>query len=146
MYLKTCIRRTKNNRSLLVIHLMYFKQKFSLKSYFYCQIRVAEYYNVRSQLNAINRKQSGRYECSQQVQLYLANLMFLIDRAFISLAVRDISNLVKPEDIITSEHLATLLVIVPKYSQKEWLSSYETLTSYVVSLCFQLLTSSRTTF
>ncbi|KAG6601990.1 V-type proton ATPase subunit C [Cucurbita argyrosperma subsp. argyrosperma] len=72
------------------------------------KIRVAEYNNVRSQLNAINRKQSG------------------------SLAVRDISNLVKPEDIITSEHLETLLVIVPKYSQKEWLSSYETLTSYVV--------------
>ncbi|XP_023551222.1 V-type proton ATPase subunit C [Cucurbita pepo subsp. pepo] len=72
------------------------------------KIRVAEYNNVRSQLNAINRKQSG------------------------SLAVRDISNLVKPEDIIISEHLTTLLVVVPKYSQKEWLSSYETLTSYVV--------------
>ncbi|XP_022141485.1 V-type proton ATPase subunit C [Momordica charantia] len=72
------------------------------------KIRVSEYNNVRSQLNAINRKQSG------------------------SLAVRDISNLVKPEDIITSEHLATLLVIVPKYSQKEWLSTYEILTSYVV--------------
>lgn len=78
--------------------------------------------------------------------LYLANLIFLIDLAFISLAVRDISNLVKPEDIITSEHLATLLVIIPKYSQKEWLSSYETLTSYVVSLCFYLLTPSGTTF
>ncbi|XWS43955.1 hypothetical protein CRYUN_Cryun15aG0002900 [Craigia yunnanensis] len=49
-----------------------------------------------------------------------------------SLAVRDLSNLVKPEDIITSEHLVTLLAIVPKYSQKDWLSSYETLTSYVV--------------
>ena len=57
-----------------------------------------------------------------------------MELGFISLAVRDISNLVKPEDIITSEHLETLLVIVPKYSQKEWLSSYETLTSYVVSL------------
>nr|DAD30447.1 TPA_asm: hypothetical protein HUJ06_009298 [Nelumbo nucifera] len=72
------------------------------------KVRVAEYNNVRSQLNAINRKQSG------------------------SLAVRDLSNLVKPEDIITSEHLVTLLAIVPKYSQKDWLSSYETLTSYVV--------------
>ncbi|KAL4652997.1 hypothetical protein ACB092_01G270200 [Castanea dentata] len=72
------------------------------------QVRVAEYNNVRSQLNAINRKQSG------------------------SIAVRDLSNLVKPEDIITSEHLVTLLAIVPKYSQKDWLASYETLTSYVV--------------
>ncbi|KAK8566074.1 hypothetical protein V6N13_021148 [Hibiscus sabdariffa] len=72
------------------------------------KVRVAEYNNVRGQLNAINRKQSG------------------------SLAVRDLSNLVKPEDIITSEHLVTLLAVVPKYSQKDWLSSYETLTSYVV--------------
>ncbi|PON68861.1 ATPase, V1 complex, subunit C [Parasponia andersonii] len=72
------------------------------------QVRVAEYNNVRSQLNAINRKQTG------------------------SLAVQDLSNLVKPEDIITSEHLVTLLAVVPKYSQKDWLSGYETLTNYVV--------------
>ncbi|PKI56057.1 V-type proton ATPase subunit C [Punica granatum] len=72
------------------------------------KVRVAEYNNVRSQLNAINRKQSG------------------------SLAVRDISNLVKPEDIIQSENLTTLLAVVPKYSQKDWLSSYETMTNYVV--------------
>ncbi|KAK4767969.1 hypothetical protein SAY87_003110 [Trapa incisa] len=72
------------------------------------KVRAAEYNNVRSQLNAINRKQSG------------------------SLAVRDLSNLVKPEDIVQSENLMTILAIVPKYSQKDWLSSYETLTSYVV--------------
>ncbi|KAK9221796.1 hypothetical protein WN944_010225 [Citrus x changshan-huyou] len=78
-------------------------------------VRVAEYNNVRSQLNAINRKQSG------------------------SLAVRDLSNLVKPEDIITSEHLVTLLAVVPKYSQKDWLASYETLTSYVVPRSSKLL-------
>ncbi|CAJ1790224.1 unnamed protein product [Sphenostylis stenocarpa] len=71
------------------------------------KVRVSEYNNIRSQLNAINRKQTG------------------------SLAVRDLSNLVKPEDIITSEHLITLLAIVSKYSQKDWLSSYETLTVYV---------------
>ncbi|KAA8542063.1 hypothetical protein F0562_023215 [Nyssa sinensis] len=72
------------------------------------KVRVAEHNNVRSQLNAINRKQAG------------------------SLAVRDLSNLVKPQDIITSEHLTTLLAVVSKYSQKDWLSSYETLTTYVV--------------
>uniref|UniRef100_A0A7N0TQM0 V-type proton ATPase subunit C n=1 Tax=Kalanchoe fedtschenkoi TaxID=63787 RepID=A0A7N0TQM0_KALFE len=72
------------------------------------KVRVAEYSNVRSQLNAINRKQTG------------------------SLAVRDLSNLVKPEDIVTSEHLVTLLAVVPKYSQKDWLANYETLTNYVV--------------
>ncbi|KAI8544069.1 hypothetical protein RHMOL_Rhmol08G0266700 [Rhododendron molle] len=72
------------------------------------KVRVAEYNNVRSQLNAINRKQGG------------------------SLAVRDLSNLVKPQDIVASEHLETLLAIVPKYSERDWLSSYETLTTYVV--------------
>ncbi|XP_073299407.1 V-type proton ATPase subunit C-like [Primulina huaijiensis] len=72
------------------------------------KVRVSEYNNVRSQLNAINRKQAG------------------------SLAVRDLSNLVKPQDIIATEHLTTLLAIVSKYSQKDWLSSYETLTTYVV--------------
>ncbi|KAE9467617.1 hypothetical protein C3L33_00490, partial [Rhododendron williamsianum] len=77
-------------------------------AYLHVLVRVAEYNNVRSQLNAINRKQGG------------------------SLAVRDLSNLVKPQDIVTSEHLETLLAIVPKYSERDWLSSYETLTTYVV--------------
>lgn len=58
--------------------------------------------------------------------------------AYFSLAVRDLSNLVKPEDIIQSENLMTLLAIVPKYSQKDWLSSYETLTSYVVRIVIPL--------
>ncbi|KAL8488097.1 hypothetical protein ACS0TY_023938 [Phlomoides rotata] len=72
------------------------------------KVRVAEYNNVRSQLNVINRKQAG------------------------SLAVRDLSNMVKPQDIISTEHLTTLLAVVSKYSQKDWLSSYETLSTYVV--------------
>ncbi|KAJ8554124.1 hypothetical protein K7X08_024802 [Anisodus acutangulus] len=79
------------------------------------KVRVSEYNNVRSQLNAINRKQTG------------------------SLAVRDLSNLVKPADIVSSEHLTTLLAVVSKYSQKDWLSSYETLTTYVVPRSSKLL-------
>ncbi|KAL7600775.1 hypothetical protein Lser_V15G21264 [Lactuca serriola] len=61
------------------------------------KVRIAEYNNVRSQLNAINRKQTG------------------------SLAVCDLSNLVAPEDLVTSEHLVTLIAVVPKFSQKDWL-------------------------
>ena len=57
-----------------------------------------------------------------------------------SLVVRDLSNLVKPEDIITSEHLATLLAVVPKYSQNDWLSCYESLDTFVVSLKFWVCT------
>lgn len=58
--------------------------------------------------------------------------MLIYSLAYFSLAVRDLTGLVKPEDIITSEHLVTLLAVVPKYSQKEWLVRYETLTQYVV--------------
>ncbi|XP_028103571.1 V-type proton ATPase subunit C-like isoform X2 [Camellia sinensis] len=54
------------------------------------------------------------------------------DSVLSNLAVCDLSNLVKPQDIIITEHLTTLLAIVPKYSQKDWLSSYKTLTAYVV--------------
>lgn len=50
--------------------------------------------------------------------------------------MKDLSNLVKPEDIVTSEHLVTLLAVVSKYSQKDWLGSYETLTDYVVRTSF----------
>jgi hypothetical protein len=48
------------------------------------------------------------------------------------MAVRDLSNLVKADDVISTEHLVTLLVVVSKYSQKDWLSHYETLSSFVV--------------
>ena len=65
---------------------------------------------------------------------HISSISYRPFSANLSLAIRDLSNLVKPEDIINSEHLTTLLAIVPKYSQKDWLSSYETLTSYVVRL------------
>lgn len=58
---------------------------------------------------------------------------------FFSLAVRDVSNLVKPDDIITSEHLVTLIAVIPTYSQKDWLASYETLTNFVVRRTIILL-------
>jgi V-type H+-transporting ATPase subunit C len=46
--------------------------------------------------------------------------------------VRDLSDLVKADDVVNTEHLVTLLVVVSKYSQKDWLSHYETLSSFVV--------------
>lgn len=72
------------------------------------KVRVSEYNTVKSQLNAINRKAGG------------------------SIVVRDLSEVVKPEDIVTSDHLTTLLVVVPKYNEKDWLASYETLATMVV--------------
>ncbi|XP_047095215.1 V-type proton ATPase subunit C-like [Lolium rigidum] len=72
------------------------------------KVQAADYNSVKNKLKSITRKQS------------------------ISLVTRDLSNLVKPEDIITSEHLTTLLAVVPKYSQQNWLSSYEFFDTFVV--------------
>ncbi|GMM33450.1 H(+)-transporting V1 sector ATPase subunit C [Saccharomycopsis crataegensis] len=67
-------------------------------------------YNVaKSNLSAANRKQNG------------------------DLSVISLHDIVGPQDfVLNSEHLVTVLVVVPKSLQKLWLSSYETLTEYVV--------------
>jgi hypothetical protein len=49
-----------------------------------------------------------------------------------SLAVRDIATLVKPQDVVDSENLMTLFVVVSKFGLKEWESSYEKLSNFVV--------------
>lgn len=72
------------------------------------KVKMSDYNSLKSQLSAIARKTTG------------------------SLAVRDISALVKPRDFVDSENLTTLYVIVGKYSLKDWLSSYEKLSNYVV--------------
>lgn len=55
-----------------------------------------------------------------------------------SIAVRDLSSIVQPDDIVSSDHLTTLLVVIGKYSQKEWLSSYESLSTFVVRAALEL--------
>ena len=61
--------------------------------------------------------------------------------------MRDLSNLVKLEDIITSEHLVSLDAIVPKYLQKGWLASYEDneYVLYTVTLFAHVADNFRTT-
>lgn len=49
------------------------------------------------------------------------------------MAVRDISTLVKPQQVVDSENLCTLFVVVSKYGVKEWESCYEKLCDFVVS-------------
>ena len=73
------------------------------------QVRVSEFNQQKSQLTQIARKQTG------------------------SLAVRDLSKLVSEGDVVNTENLTTLFVVVPRHVKKEWLSTYETLTEYVVS-------------
>eukprot|EP00271_Cylindrocystis_brebissonii_P001673 TRINITY_DN11958_c0_g1_i1.p1 TRINITY_DN11958_c0_g1~~TRINITY_DN11958_c0_g1_i1.p1 ORF type:complete len:378 (+),score=99.32 TRINITY_DN11958_c0_g1_i1:221-1354(+) len=72
------------------------------------KVRVAEYNSVKSQLSALARKAGG------------------------SMAVKDLSTLVKPEQIISTEHLTTLVVVVSKFVEKDWWASYETLSDKVV--------------
>ncbi len=48
--------------------------------------------------------------------------------------VRNLSSLVRAEDIVSSEHLTTLLVVVSKFRQKDWMAKYERLSTFVVSV------------
>lgn len=73
------------------------------------QVKLAEYNNMKGQLSAVARKAGG------------------------SLAVRDISTLVKPSQVIDSENMTTVFVVVGKYAIKDWETSYEKMCSFVVS-------------
>ena len=68
----------------------------------------AEYLAVRSQLSALARRDTG------------------------NLLVRDVSAFVKKENWLETESLTTLLVVVPKFQYKQWLSKYERLTKWVM--------------
>ena len=74
------------------------------------KVRVAEYNAVKAQLSALTRKSGG------------------------SLAVRDLSDCLDSHAsrIVASEHLVTLLVLVPVHSDKEWKGCYEALSPFVV--------------
>jgi len=72
-------------------------------------MKVGEFNTVKSQLSAALRKAGG------------------------SLAVRDISAVVKPEQVLDSENLTTLFVVVSKFGVKDWEATYEGLCDFVVS-------------
>ena len=69
-----------------------------------------EYNQVKGQLGQISRKQTG------------------------SLAVRDLSALVQGRDFVNTENLVTLFVVVSKHTKGDWLTNYEKLCEFVVSL------------
>jgi V-type H+-transporting ATPase subunit C len=72
------------------------------------QVKMSEYNTLKGQMSAIARKAGG------------------------SLAVRDISGLVKPQDLVDSENLMTLFVVISKFALKDWEASYETMSNFVV--------------
>ncbi|KAJ4461116.1 putative V-type proton ATPase subunit C 1-A [Paratrimastix pyriformis] len=70
--------------------------------------RVAEFSATKSALTALNRRSSG------------------------SLAVRSLADMVTLDDVVESENLTTLFVVVPKFLYKDWAAKYESLAQFVV--------------
>lgn len=71
---------------------------------------MSEYNQLKGQVTAAARKQTG------------------------SLAVRDLTGLVSEEDAVNTENILTLFTVVSKHDKGEWLSTYETLSDFVVRL------------
>ena len=69
---------------------------------------MGEYNQLKGQLTALARKAGG------------------------SLAVRDLGGILKPGDLVDTENLTTLFVVVPAHTKGEWLKTYETLSDFVV--------------
>lgn len=80
------------------------------------KVRVSEYNQLKGQLAALTRKRMG------------------------TLVVRDLANLVEPDDVISTENLMTLFVVVPKSGKAEWNTNYERLSDYVVPRSSKLVT------
>lgn len=72
------------------------------------QLKVTEYGQLRSTLQAAARKQGG------------------------SLAVRDLAGLVPPGRLVETENLTTLCAVVAKAAKADWLTQYEALAEFVV--------------
>ena len=71
-------------------------------------MRVGEYNQLKAQVAALNRKQTG------------------------NLAVRDLAGLVHRDEVVSTENLGTMFVVVPKLARAEWLATYEQLSEFVV--------------
>jgi V-type H+-transporting ATPase subunit C len=72
------------------------------------QVKTAEYLAVKQMSAAASRKTGG------------------------SLAVKDLKTLVKKEDIVGTENLATIIVTVPNYGIKQFAATYESWCDMVV--------------
>lgn len=80
------------------------------------KVKTVEYQQQKQMYTAANRKSTG------------------------SLAVKDLRTIIKPEDIIDTENLMTLVVIVPKYNLKDFSETYESLAQFVVPRSGKIIT------
>lgn len=46
--------------------------------------------------------------------------------------MRDISTVVKKQQVVESENLCTLFVVVSKFALRDWETSYESMCNYIV--------------
>ena len=72
-------------------------------------MKLGEYTQLKGILSAAARKSSG------------------------TLAVRDLSSIVKREHVFTSDYITTTFVVVQNFRLKEWNASYEKMNQFVVS-------------
>jgi len=57
-----------------------------------------------------------------------------------SLATRNLADVVKPADVIDTDYLTTVFVVVPKGSEKEFLNKYEKITDFVLPRSAKIIT------
>jgi len=79
------------------------------------KLKVTEVNNLKGALQGAERKNQG-------------NLM-----------VRSLTGLIKAEDIMETEFMTTVFVVVPRHGYKEWNESYMTLAQYVVPMSAKVL-------
>lgn len=56
-----------------------------------------------------------------------------------TLATRSLHDVVRPDDLVETEYLTTLLVVVPRHAYREWAAQYERLTEFVLPRSGRLL-------
>lgn len=72
------------------------------------KVRLGEYTQIKGIISAATRKTTG------------------------SLAVRDLSGIVKPEHIFVSDYMTTVLVVISKFGVKDFMSNYEKMSEFVL--------------
>ncbi|KAF3901386.1 hypothetical protein AA313_de0201791 [Arthrobotrys entomopaga] len=84
---------------------------------------------LRSEIQSLDEDIKSKYSSYQSVK---TNLQTLQRRQQGNLSTRSLASILKPSHFLTSEYLTTALIAVPKPNEKEFLSTYETLSPMIV--------------
>lgn len=92
---------------------------------------------INQKVTAIEAEMKSKMQAYSKVK---GNLQAIERRSHGSLLIRSVADLVKATQFVQgSEYLVTLLVVVPKFMYREWQSSYEKLSEYVVPRSSELV-------